>query len=155
MLNMNKVVQHVFEAIRFENTSRLTPVFDSERPIRSTSDMRPWSTTRPNHLTTKSHVNVAVYDSRWEARVVCFGTKRARRSLGKNDHLGFEVLWMFGGVVRKYRPDFLIRLRNGVTLVLEVKGQDSQENQAKRRFLEEWVQAVNENGEFGQWACDV
>ena len=60
--------------------------------------------------------------------------KRARRKLDrsdeknviswvKNDHLGFEVLYIFRGVVKKYRPDFLIRLANGVTFVPEVKGQ--------------------------------
>ena len=156
MLNMNRIVQHVFEAIRFENTSRLEPVFDSEKPIRSTEDMRPWSTTRPNQLTQKSHVNVAVYDSRWEASE-SFTLERSEHveAWVKNDHLGFEVLWMFRGVVKKYRPDFLIRLHNGVTLVLEVKGIDSQESQAKRRFLAEWVQAVNDHGGFGRWACDV
>ena len=43
----------------------------------------------------------------------------------KNDHLGFEILYVFKGVVKKYRPDFLIRLKNGKMLVLEVKGQDT------------------------------
>jgi hypothetical protein len=39
---------------------------------------------------------------------------------------------MFDGVVRKYRPDFLIRVTTGTMLVLEVKGQDSRQNEAKR-----------------------
>jgi hypothetical protein len=50
----------------------------------------------------------------------------------KNDHLGFEIVYTFDGIVRKYRPDFLARLRTGTMLVLEVKGQDSPQNQAKR-----------------------
>ena len=40
-------------------------------------------------------------------------------------------------------------------LVLEVKGQDNQENQTKREFLDEWVRAVNQQGGFGTWAWDV
>jgi type III restriction enzyme len=40
----------------------------------------------------------------------------------KNDHLGFEVLYVFKGVVKKYRLDFLVRLNAGTMLVLEVKG---------------------------------
>jgi type III restriction enzyme len=40
-------------------------------------------------------------------------------------------------------------------LVLEVKGQDSQENQTKREFLDEWVRAVNEQGGFGRWTWAV
>ena len=73
----------------------------------------------------------------------------------KNDHLGFEVLYVYKGVVRKYRPDFLIRLTNGKMLVLEVKGEDNQQNETKRRFLDEWCRAINEQGGFGVWVWDV
>ena len=57
--------------------------------------------------------------------------------------------------LRKYRPDFIIRLKSGGYLVLETKGQDSEQNQTKRRFLDEWVNAVNEHGGFGRWSWDV
>ena len=73
----------------------------------------------------------------------------------KNDHLGFEVFYVHRGVVRKYRPDFLIRLRSGDMLVLETKEQDSEQNQTKRRFLDEWANAVNAHGGFGRWVGDV
>ena len=73
----------------------------------------------------------------------------------KNDHLGFEILYIWQGIVKTYRPDFLIRLTNGVHLVLEVKGQDTHENKSKRQFLDEWVKAVNSHGGFGIWAWDV
>jgi type III restriction enzyme len=53
--------------------------------------------------------------------------------------------------VRKYRPDFLVRLANGGTLVLETKGQDTEQDKVKRRYLEEWVDAVNSHGGFGNW----
>jgi type III restriction enzyme len=39
--------------------------------------------------------------------------------------------------------------------VLEVKGEDDQQNQTKRQFLDEWCQAVNEQGGFGTWSWDV
>ena len=73
----------------------------------------------------------------------------------KNDHLGFEIIYIYRGIVRKYRPDFLARLNSGGMLVLETKGQDSERDQTKRRFLEEWVNAVNQHGGFGRWRCDV
>ena len=69
--------------------------------------------------------------------------------------LGFEVLYTYHGVVHKYVPDFLVRLANGRMLVLEVKGQDDEEQRTKCRFLEEWVEAVNGHGGFGEWAWDV
>ncbi|MDP2863394.1 MAG: hypothetical protein Q8N95_11440, partial [Desulfobacterales bacterium] len=73
----------------------------------------------------------------------------------KNDHLGFELFYVYRGVVRKYRPDFLARLTTGETLVLETKGQDTEQDKVKRRYLDEWAQAVNEHGGFGRWRCAV
>ena len=70
----------------------------------------------------------------------------------KNDHLGFEVFYVHRGVVRKYRPDFLVRLKSGDMLVLETKGQDSDRDRTKRRFLREWIEAVNAHGGFGRWS---
>ena len=69
--------------------------------------------------------------------------------------LGFEILYVFRGVVLKYRPDFLIRLTNGKHLVLEVKGQQGQQDGTKRDFLREWVTAVDSHGGFGAWASEV
>jgi len=156
MLNMNRIVQHLWEAIRFENSESLEPVFDTERPIMSTQDMRPWYTGKPCEHTQRSHINFCVFDSTWEASEAAELDRNDRvQAWVKNDHLGFEVMYVFNGVIRKYRPDFLIRLVDGSMLVLEVKGQDSQENRTKRQFLEEWVNAVNGHGGFGRWAWDV
>lgn len=155
-LSMTKVVQHIWEAIRFENTESLEPVFDTEHPIRGTGDMRPWYTGRPCEVTRRSHISHCVYDSTWEASE-SFELERNRNVAAwvKNDHLGFEIMYVYKGVVKKYRPDFLIRLATGKMLVLEVKGQDTQQDKTKREFLAEWVKAVNAHGGFGRWASDV
>jgi type III restriction enzyme len=135
-LNMNKIVQHIWEAIRFNNTLKLSPVFDTERPIRSTGDMQTWFTGKPCEYTKRSHISHCVFDSTWEASEA-FKLDRDPNveAWVKNDHLGFDIVYIFNGLIHKYRPDFLIRLKNGKTLVLEVKGQDSPENQTKRRFF--------------------
>lgn len=155
-LNMTRVIQHIWEAIRFENTERLELVLDQDQPVRSTGDMVTWYTGRRCTRTRHSHINVCVHDSSWEA-AEAFELDRnpAVTAWVKNDHLGFEILYIHNGVVRKYRPDFIIRMDSGVHLVLEVKGQDSDENRTKRRFLDEWVNAVNAQGGFGRWAWDV
>jgi len=155
-LNMTKVVQHIWEAIRFENTEKLEPQVDRDRPIRSTGDMGTWYTGKPCEYTRRSHINFCVYDSTWEAaEAFTLDQHRAVDAWVKNDHLGFEVLYVYRGVVRKYRPDFLIRLQDGPFLVLETKGRDTEQDRTKRRFLDEWVQAVNTHGGFGEWAWDV
>jgi type III restriction enzyme len=155
-LNMSRVVQHVWEAVRLENTERLTPVFDRDHPIRSTGQMRTWYTGKPCERTRRSHINVCVYDSTWEASdAFVLDDSDAVAAWVKNDHLGFEVLYVHRGVVRKYRPDFLVRLANGDMLVLETKGQDTEQDRVKGRYLDEWTQAVNAHGGFGHWRSAV
>ena len=155
-LNMTKVVQHIWEAIRFENTEKLEPVFDRDHPIRSTGDMGTWYTGKPCEHTVKSHINFCVYDSTWEASEAFeLDHNPEVAAWVKNDHLGFEVLYVYRGVVRKYRPDFLIRLTSGDMLVLETKGRDSEQDRTKRQFLDEWVNAVNTHGGFGRWTWAV
>jgi type III restriction enzyme len=65
------------------------------------------------------------------------------------------VLYVYKGVVHKYRRDFIIHLKSGSFLVLETKGQDSDQDKTKRAFLDEWVNAVNEHGGFGNWRWAV
>ena len=77
------------------------------------------------------------------------------RAWVKNNHIGFEITYSFKGIIHKFRPDYLVRLTKGRTLILEVKGQDDQQNQTKREFLSEWVRAVNGHGGFGEWTADV
>lgn len=155
-LSMTKIVQHLWEAIRFENSTTVQPVFDKERPIRSTGDMQPWFTRRPCEPAVHSHINLCVFDSRWEASEAFELDRNSNVSAWvKNDHLGFEIVYIFRGVVLKYRPDYLVRLKNGKLLVLEVKGQMTQQDGTKRDFLREWVNAVNAHGGFGTWVSDV
>jgi type III restriction enzyme len=155
-LNRRKVVQHIWQEIRFENTESIVPIFDSDFPIRSTGHMRTWYTGKPCEPARKSHINFCVFDSRWEASEA-FELDRNPNvaAWAKNDHLGFEIAYVFEGVIHKFRPDFLIRFTNGTHLVLETKGQETQQDIAKREFLAEWVEAVNQQGGFGQWAWAV
>ena len=155
-LNMTKIVQHIWEAIRYENTEKLEQVFDQERPIRATGDMRTCYTSKPCGPAARSHINFCVYDSTWEAsEAFAFDQAPEVAAWVKNDHLGFEVFYVHRGKVRKYRPDFLIRLKSGNMLVLETKGLESDRDRTKRRFLSEWVEAVNTHGGFGHWSSDV
>ena len=156
MLNMTKVVQHIWEAIRFDNTEALTLVFDRDRPIRSTGDMAIWYTGKPCEYTSRSHINCCVYDSTWEAsEAFALDHSPHVAAWAKNDHLDFKVQYIYNGVVKKYLPDFLIRFKSGNYLILETKGQDSEQDRTKRRFLGKWVEAVNAHGSFGHWSWDV
>lgn len=154
-LNMTRVVQHVFNSVQVGNSESLEPVFDQARPIRSTEDMPTWYTSKPCHTAERSHINFCVYDGSWEASEA-FELDHSPYvdAWAKNDHLGFEVLYVYRGVVRKYYPDYLVRLKSGDMLVLEVKGQPDQQSRTKRHALEQWAHAVNQHGGFGRWLVD-
>ena len=155
-LGMTKVVQHILEAVRFQNTQKLDLVFDQDQPIRSSGDMSTWYTSRPCELTKRSHINYCVFDSTWEASDS--GILDASPEVDawvKNDHLGFEILYAYRGVIRKYRPDFIIRLRSGNMLILETKGEETGQTRTKHKFLQEWVKAVNAHGGHGHWSCAI
>jgi type III restriction enzyme len=155
-LNMGRIVQHVFEQIRFANTQALEAVFDSNKPIRSTGDMLPWFTGKPCEVAKRSHINFVVVDSTWESNAAQELDSNAEVAAWvKSDHLGFEVTYIFEGLFHKFRPDYLILLINGINLVLEVKGQDSPKDRAKRDYLDEWFNAVNAHGGFGTWRRGV
>ncbi len=155
-LAMDKIVQHVLAHVHELNVERMEPVFDQEFPIGSTRNMRTWYSTKHCMETSKSQISHVVGDSTWEhytanvlegmAEVVAYA---------KNDHLGFQIHYLWNGSRRRFVPDFIIRLRSGKTLVLEIKGEDSDQNKAKRSALDAWVKAVNARGGFGVWCWDV
>lgn len=149
---MNKVVQHIWNEIRAVNTEALTLVFDKENPIRSTSNIRRWWTSRPCETFDKTHVNFIVVDSKWEyLEAKTINESSLVKSFVKNDHLNFAIFYNYQGVVRRYFPDFICRLTNGENLIIETKGQDSEQNRTKRASLDEWCKAVNQYGGFGKW----
>lgn len=153
-INAPKVAQHIKDEIDEQRTDKRSVVLDPLRPIRSTEDMRAWQTRKPHEAWSKCHINYCVYDhTTWEAKAaqVIDGSKHVDAWV-KNDHLDLHIFYTFEGVTRKYRPDFLIRFLDGRTLLLEIKGRKSEQDNAKQRYLEAWVQAVNEHGGFGVWA---
>ena len=168
--NMGRVVQHIWQSIYFQNTESTALVPDGEKPIRSTGDMGTWYTGKPCERAAKSHINFCVLDSTWEAcEAFELDHNPHVRAWAKNDHLGFDIYYIFEGKTHIYRPDFIIKLDiepeapqaeeassfSGSYLVLETKGRDTQKDRIKREFLDEWVRAVNEDGGFGHWQWAV
>ncbi len=155
-LNMSRVVRHFLNMIHEDNTEKAEIVLDENYPIRSTEDMRPWRTGKPCKAAKKSHINYCVFDSAWEDSAAFeLGRNEVVTAWAKNDHLGFEVLYTYQGVVRKYRPDYLVQLKSGKTLVLEIKGQQEDQDNAKHSYMKQWIEAVNIDSRFGCWQFNV
>ena len=131
-------------------------IFDEDMPIGSTRNMLTWYTTKPNVSTTRSQIRHVLGDSTWEGYAAnVFESSKHVASYVNNDHLGFQIHYIWNGSRRRFVPDFLIRLTNGKTLVLEIKGVDDDRNRAKRAALSAWVEGVNQKGGFGLWAHAV
>lgn len=73
----------------------------------------------------------------------------------RNDGLSFTIPYEFLGVSLHYEPDFLVKLGNDVTLVLEIKGYEDEQDRAKHQAAQRWVTAVNNWGKLGRWAFHV
>jgi len=135
----------------------LLPRIERFRPVGSTAEVL-FRTTRRCHGTTKSHVSHVVTDDRSWEHSVAYHLERMPQVISyvKNDHLDFTIPYDFEGHRHSYVPDFLVRLRTDdggeVTVILEVKGYESEQDRAKESAARRWVRAVNHHGEFGRWA---
>ncbi len=151
-LNAAKIVNHLAPYIQQENVESYELVVDTNKPIISTADMKAWDTSKPFVYTQKSHINFCVCDSRWESTTALHLDRSDYVSAWvKNDHLNFEIRYMFDGGEHKYRPDFLVKLSNDEILVIETKGEEDQKDKVKREAMREWIRAVNQHGGFGKW----
>lgn len=108
----------------------------------------------------RCHINYAVLDSDWEAEFCRVADKHPRvLAWVKNHNLGFEVPYSCAGEVRRYRPDFIVRLDDGrgpddpLNLVVETKGFRAEDAKDKAETMATyWVPGVNNLGGMGRWA---
>ena len=154
---MQKIINHIGNFVRGSSKEAPVAVFDTVRPVRSTATAPVWYTSKPTQPIQKSQISHVVLDSRWES--VGFEFKRKRIpgivSWAKNDHLGFEIYYLWQGQVHVYYPNFIIKFDDGRYTILEVKGQKTEKDEAKWTAAKEWVKAVNLHGEFSTWEFKV
>lgn len=144
----------------------LLPVINRFRPHGSTSEVI-FNTTRPCHPTQRSHIDNVVLDTfTWErsasftlesSNVVNFYARNddGASQAEETSHLDFGIPYEMLGVSHIFYPDFLVRLLNGVTLILEIKGMLGAREEAKFQAAHRWVSAVNNWGRMGKWAFHV
>ncbi len=154
-----RIVERLREAIYPDSDQGeppLLPILDRYRPM-GTTEKVDFTTTRPVVPTRLSHINLVVLDSDWEKKaaaalddctlVDCFA---------RNDHLGLEIPYEHLGAKHDYTPDFLVRLKSKLRVLLEIKGfevHNPELNAAKHTAARRWVTAVNNlnDPDFGQW----
>lgn len=158
-LGLAKYVERIVERLRDRiepdeqaGEPPLLPVLYRYQPISSTEKVA-FMTKRPCFATQRSHINQVVADTQtWESSAA-FRLEQSRtvKFYARNDHLGFMIPYEYQGIDHKYEPDYLVRLTNNVTLVLEIKGFEDNETKAKHDAAKRWISAVNNWKQLGRW----
>jgi len=162
---VHRLVERLLAAIEPDATQGeppLVPLLNRWKPTGTTADVN-FMTTRPTHGTERSHVNQVVMDSQWEKSAAFYleasagepHTGKAVFSYVRNERPFLLIPYEYEGVTHTYQPDYLVRLNNGVTFILEIKGYETDETQAKHQAARRWVSAVNHWGKLGVWAFHV
>ena len=126
------------------------PRYEQGRGAGSTSEVDFWTSKKVKEVE-KSHLNYVVQDSKWEQSAAFHLDTHPRvEAFVKNQGLGFAIPYLHDGGQHSYIPDFIVRLSNGVHLILETKGWDDRED-VKSQAAARWVAAVNADGSFGEW----
>lgn len=144
----------ILACLRSEARDGLLPVLNQYDPIGDTTVN--FQTAKPSEPTTKSHVSHVVYDSKLELEMArALEQDDCVVAYAKNERLFFEIPYRWQGTTGRYRPDFLIRLQNGVTLVAEGKGRKTERDDAKLTAARRWTTAVNQWGQLGRWEFGI
>jgi type III restriction enzyme len=153
-----KVVERLMAAIRPDDSQGeppLMPLLNRYAPVGSTDGVD-FKTTRPVFMTHYSHVNAVAADTQTWEQSAAFRLEQAvlhglAECYVRNEGMAFSIPYEFMGVSQHYEPDYLVRLSNEVTLVVEIKGFEDAQDQAKHEAARRWVTAVNNWGKLGKW----
>lgn len=141
--------------------SPLLPVVNSFRPYLTTKDVD-YTTTRAVVPLTKSHLNAAMVQGSWEPEAieVLEDSPLVDFFVPNDSKIGLRIPYEHQDAPRHYEPDFLVRLSNGVTLMVEIKGGggliwDENEVKAKNTAARKWAAAVTNFGKYGRWEFEI
>ena len=142
-------------------TPPLVPILNRYQPFGSTADVN-FITTRPCQSTQFSQLNQVVLDSPvWESSVAYTLELMAAKKnpliecYARNDQMGFLIPYQYQGLSHFYEPDYLVRLKDGRMLIVEVKGQEPDQAKAKHESADQWTRAVNYCDKMGCWRFHV
>jgi type III restriction enzyme len=135
-----------------EGPERFLPALDEYQPIGTTEGLNFAAPTDRCVPTVKSHLSHAVCDSGLE-RKMCAVLDADDEVVAwvKNHKLFLEIPYLYMGLTYRYRPDFVVILKSGLTVLLEGKGDPDEKDDAKATAARRWVEAVNAWGGLGTW----
>jgi type III restriction enzyme len=139
-----------------EGPERFLPALDEYQPIGSTDGLNFASPTDKCVRAVKSHLSHAVVDSGLERKMCAvLDAHPLVEAWVKNHKLFLEIPYLYFGITHRYRPDFVVRLTNGLVVLLEGKGVADEKDDAKATAARRWIEAVNTWGGLGTWVHSI
>jgi len=141
-------------------------VLDPYNPVGSTAHVN-FNTSKTERWETDSkrcHINWAILDSDWEGEFCRVAESHPKvKAYVKNHNLGLEVPYRYGSKTRKYIPDFIVLIDDGLDqgqsdndplhLIIEIKGYRGEDAKEKKSTMDiYWIPGVNNHGQYGRWA---
>ena len=108
-----------------------------------------------------SHVSHVVLESSWEKRAAqILESHQNVRAYVRNYKLDFTIPYRFAEANHRYIPDFIVVLAKDpasppLTFILEIKGEEDEQDRAKVAGARRWCDAVNYAGQWGRWHYEV
>ena len=159
-LGMEKYVQRMVERLGdaiLPNDDRgeppLLPILNAHQPFGSSAGVD-FKTVKSCQATRKSHVSQVVLDTlTWESSAAFYLESAGEmvKAYVKNDHLEFSIPYEFEGQKHAYVPDFLVKLEDQQFAIVEIKGQEDEQDRAKHEAAKKWISAVNNWAQMGRW----
>ncbi|MFZ1947122.1 MAG: DEAD/DEAH box helicase family protein [bacterium] len=152
---VRRIRERLLEAIlpdEAQGETPIQPILSRFKPVGTTAEID--TTTKRNvHSTQRSHVNAVVLDSSWEQAAAFYLEQQADHVFCyvRNAPAFLLIPYEYEGVDQRYEPDYLVRLRNGKTILLEIKGEEDDSDKAKHQAARRWIAAVNNWGRLGSW----
>ena len=131
------------------------PRLNTYRPVGSTENIH-FKTVKPVRATVASHVNYVACDTNSWEQAAMFQLERLAdqgrvRCYARNENMEFNIPYEFLGTAHVYEPDFIVELKSGLKVVVEVKGRTYPETPFKHEAAKLWVEAVNKWRRLGYW----
>lgn len=137
-------------------------VLDPYNPVGSTANVN-FNTSKLDRWQTdarRCQLNWVILDSDWEGEFCRVAESHPRvKAYVKNHNLGLEVPYRYGSEMRKYLPDFIVKVNDGhgeddlLNLIVEIKGYRREDAKEKKNTMEVyWVPGVNNLKQYGRWA---
>ncbi len=157
----NKIT-HAITKAESEKKRPIKAILDPYNPVGSTLHVN-FNTSKTERWQTdarRCHLNWVILDSDWEAEFCRVAEAHPQvRAYVKNHNLGLEVPYRYGSEMRKYIPDFIVKIDDGkgeadlLNLIVEIKGYRREDAKEKKNTMDcYWVPGINNSGQHGRWA---